>query len=207
MQQTNLNNKINIAFVTDNRLVADAIVVLLPDTFCATILTPEEVDILSPEDLAEKLDETNASIVVYYVRHNSKSDEETWQTNVVSAWATCQAALQCGTNRLILIGTVNSLGAVPESGKLIDAVYQSDKSRPLYHRALRRQEAEAWQAAEKGLPLTVILTGDLNTKTTNSYTTSIEQLARKIVFSSTVKEVKQRILLTTLPESNDCILK
>lgn len=83
-----------------------------------------------------------------------------WKYNVDCVRMACLAAEAEGVGRLVYCGSILSLGR-QTSAAPVDAStpYQPDDARTPCERSLFAGEMEAWRAAERGLPVTVVLAG------------------------------------------------
>lgn len=83
-----------------------------------------------------------------------------WQYNVDSVRMVCLAAEAEGVRRMVYCGSILSLGRQTSEAP-VDAStpYLSDDARTTVERSLFRGEMEVWRAAERGLPVTVVLAG------------------------------------------------
>lgn len=86
--------------------------------------------------------------------------KEVWTSNVTATRNACEAAERAGVKRIVLLGSILSLGHSPD-GSPVDAAtpYLSDDKRTLLERSLLRQEMEVWQMAERGLEVSVVCGG------------------------------------------------
>lgn len=83
-----------------------------------------------------------------------------WKRNVDCVRMACLAAEAEGVGRLVYCGSILSLGR-QTSAAPVDAStpYQPDDARTALERSLFQGEMETWRAAERGLPVTVVLAG------------------------------------------------
>lgn len=86
--------------------------------------------------------------------------KDVWRANVTATRNACEAAERAGVGRIVLLGSILSLGHSPD-GAPVDAStpYLTDDNRTPLERSLFRQEMEVWQMAERGIGVSVVCGG------------------------------------------------
>lgn len=83
-----------------------------------------------------------------------------WRTNVTDTRNACEAAERAGVKRIVLLGSILSLGHSPDGSPVnAQTPYLSDDKRTALEKSLLRQEMEVWQMAERGLEVSVVCGG------------------------------------------------
>lgn len=114
---------------------------------------------------ADRLTDVDTLVLCAQALSINRSDaRETWRMNVSAIRSACQAAEEAGVRRIVMLGSILSLGHSPD-GSAIDAAtpYLTDDRRGVVERSLFRGEMEAWQMASRGVGVTVVCGGIVRT--------------------------------------------
>lgn len=86
--------------------------------------------------------------------------EEVWRTNVMTTRHVCKAAEDAQVRRIVLLGSILSLGHSADNSAIDAATpYLSDDRRTALEKSLFRHEMEVWQMRERGMSVSVVCGG------------------------------------------------
>lgn len=119
-----------------------------------------EVDPFDEEALREAVRGADILFFFAFVPRHKWPARQVWLYNVDSVRMVCLAAEAEGVRRMVYCGSILSLGR-QASAAPVDAStpYQPDDTRTVVERSLFQGEMEVWRAAERGLPVSVVLAG------------------------------------------------
>lgn len=141
-------------------------------------------------------------------RHNEK---KVWESNVLTTRNICEAAESAGIKRIVLLGSILSLGHSPENAP-VDATtpYLSDDRRGVFEKSLYWQEMQVWQMAERGLSVSVVCGGimaehgwatELDPEKYAHLMTTPHALVQALTVAAYAKMAGKRLICTGLSEA------